>query len=99
MMNQPISVLSEFVSNYCSGLKHGMFYSTGEELVKRNSYEDNLVPEVQNGDDLTEWRKTSHPGNDQCGQSSVSDSDNWVMSTTWDMHLSATGEEGCRLEL
>ena len=80
-----------------SGLNEGTFYSSAEESVKRSSYGD-LPPAAQNGGTLTEWGKTSPSGDDQQGQASVSHSDSWVMSTTWDMQFDSTGEEGCRLE-
>lgn len=46
----------------------------------------------------TEWGKTSPSVDDQWCRASVSHSDDWAMSTTWDMQLDSTGEEGCRLE-
>lgn len=82
----------------CSGLNQGMFYPSGEESVKQNSYGEDLAPGVQNGEHLTEWAKTSPPGEDQWGHTSMSHSDNWVMSTTWDMQMDSTGEKGHRLE-
>lgn len=80
-----------------SGLNEGMFYSSAEESVKRSSYGD-LPPAAINGGNLTEWGKTSPSGDDQQGHTSMYRSDSWVMSTTWDMQLDSTGEEGCRLE-
>ncbi|XP_045916260.1 tumor protein D53 isoform X1 [Micropterus dolomieu] len=72
------------------GLNQGTFNPSGEESVKRSPYGDDLGPVAQNGENLTEWGKTSAtPRDDQWGQTSVSD--NWVMSTTWDMHLDSTG--------
>ncbi|XP_071335053.1 tumor protein D53 isoform X2 [Trachinotus anak] len=71
------------------GLSQGMVFPSGEEPVKQNYGEDSS-PGVQNGENLTEWGKTSPPGEDQWGQASVSHSDNWVMSTTWDMQLGST---------
>ncbi|XP_050927894.1 tumor protein D53 isoform X1 [Lates calcarifer] len=72
------------------GLNQGMFYPSGEESVKQNSYGEDLAPGIQNGEHLTEWAKTSPPGEDQWGHTSVSHSDNWVMSTTWDMQMDST---------
>ncbi|XP_073348636.1 tumor protein D53 isoform X2 [Pagrus major] len=66
-----------------------MFYSSAEESVKRSSHGE-LPPAAQNGGNLTEWGKTSPPGDEQQGQTSMSHSDNWVMSTTWDMQLDST---------
>ncbi|XP_035534068.1 tumor protein D53 isoform X1 [Morone saxatilis] len=59
-----------------------------QESVKRSSCGEDLAPVAQNGENLTEWDKTS-PSGDQWGQPS-SQSDNWVMSTTWDMQLNST---------
>ncbi|XP_051264556.1 tumor protein D53 isoform X2 [Dicentrarchus labrax] len=70
------------------GLSQGMFYPSGEESVKRSSCGEDLAPVAQNGENLTEWDKTS-PSGDQWGQP-WSQSDNWVMSTTWDMQLNST---------
>ncbi|KAG7220787.1 hypothetical protein INR49_032030 [Caranx melampygus] len=70
------------------GLSQGTFFHSGEE----NSHEEESIPGLQNGENLTEWGKTSSTGGeDQWGQTSMSHSDNWVMSTTWDMQLDSTG--------
>ncbi|XP_034755523.1 tumor protein D53 isoform X3 [Etheostoma cragini] len=73
------------------GLNQDMFYPSGEESVKRSSHGDDLAPVAQNGENLTEWCKTSPSGDDQWCRASVSHSDNWAMSTTWDMQLDSTG--------
>ncbi|XP_034382967.1 tumor protein D53 isoform X2 [Cyclopterus lumpus] len=73
------------------GLNPGVFYPSGEESVKRLSHGDDLAPVAPNGDHLTEWSKSSPSGDDQWGQTSMSLSDNWAMSTTWDMQLDSTG--------
>lgn len=70
-----------------------MFYSSGEESIRRSSHEEDLAPLVQNGESRTGGGKTSSRGEDQWVQS-----DNWVMSTTWDMQLDSSGETGSRLE-
>ncbi|XP_034755522.1 tumor protein D53 isoform X2 [Etheostoma cragini] len=72
------------------GLNQDMFYPSGEESVKRSSHGDDLAPVAQNGENLTEWCKTSPSGDDQWCRASVSHSDNWAMSTTWDMQLDST---------
>ncbi|XP_039637779.1 tumor protein D53 isoform X6 [Perca fluviatilis] len=72
------------------GLNQDMFYPSGEESVKRSSHGDDLAPEAQNGENLEEWGKTSPSGDDQWCRASVSHSDNWAMSTTWDMQLDST---------
>ncbi|KAA8583170.1 hypothetical protein FQN60_015716 [Etheostoma spectabile] len=73
------------------GLNQDMFYPSGEESVKRSSHGDDLAPVAQNGENLTEWCKTSPSGDDQWCRASVSHSDNWAMSATWDMQLDSTG--------
>ncbi|XP_078130096.1 tumor protein D53 isoform X4 [Sander vitreus] len=73
------------------GLNQDMFYPSGEESVKRSSHGDDLAPVAQNGENLTEWGKTSPSGDDQWCRASVSHSDDWAMSTTWDMQLDSTG--------
>ena len=86
----------------CSGLNQGVFNPAGEESVKSNSNNEDMAQTVQNGENWTEraaacrdeWGKTSPPAEDQWGRTS----DNWVMSTTWDMQLDSTGDEGRRLE-
>lgn len=75
-----------------------MFHPSGEESVKRSSNGEDMAPVVQNGRSFTECAKTSPSGDDQWGQTSLSHSDNWVMSTTWDMQLDSTGEKGRSLE-
>ncbi|XP_032399773.1 tumor protein D53 isoform X5 [Etheostoma spectabile] len=72
------------------GLNQDMFYPSGEESVKRSSHGDDLAPVAQNGENLTEWCKTSPSGDDQWCRASVSHSDNWAMSATWDMQLDST---------
>ncbi|XP_063758377.1 tumor protein D53 isoform X3 [Eleginops maclovinus] len=72
------------------GLNQGMFNLSGEESVKRRSYDDDLAPLAQNGENPTEWGSTSPSGNDQWGQTSASHSDNWVMSSSWGMQLDST---------
>uniref|UniRef100_A0A3P8S8K9 Tpd52 like 1 n=1 Tax=Amphiprion percula TaxID=161767 RepID=A0A3P8S8K9_AMPPE len=73
------------------GMNQGMFYSSAEESVRRSSYGEHLVPLVQDGENMTQWGKTSPLGQDRWGSSSsVSHSDNWIMSTTWDMQLDCT---------
>lgn len=57
-----------------------------------------MAPVAQNGGNLTEWGKASPSGDDHQGHTSTSHSDIWDMSTTWDMQLDSTGEEGHRLE-
>ncbi|XP_070844056.1 tumor protein D53 isoform X2 [Chaetodon trifascialis] len=72
------------------GLNQGMFHPSGEESVKRSSNGEDMAPVVQNGRSFTECAQTSPSGDDQWGQTSLSHSDNWVMSTTWDMQLDST---------
>ncbi|XP_023285896.1 tumor protein D53 isoform X2 [Seriola lalandi dorsalis] len=72
------------------GLNRGRFLPSVEESVRQNSYGEDSTPGVQNGENLTEWGKASPPGEDQWGQTSMSLSDDWVMSTTWDMQLDST---------
>ncbi|XP_035472748.1 tumor protein D53 isoform X3 [Scophthalmus maximus] len=78
------------------GVNDGMFHpSRGEEVsIKSGSYGGTLAPELQNGENLTEWGKTSAPREDMWGQTSVSHSDDWAMSTTWDMQLLDSSERG-----
>lgn len=77
----------------CSGLNQGMFYPSGEELVKRSSNGEHVARATQNGGNVAKWSKTTPSRDDQSGQTSTSQSDNWVMSTTWDMQLDSTGEK------
>lgn len=70
-----------------------MLYPSGEESVKRSSNGEDMAPVVQNGGRFTEYGQTSPSGDGQWGQTSMSHSDNWVMSTTWDMQLDSTGEK------
>lgn len=63
-----------------------------------NSCGGDLAPTIKNGDDKAEGGKTSPPGEDQWGRTTMHHSDNWAMSSTWDMQLDYTGEQGCRLE-
>lgn len=79
-------------------MNQGTLNPSGEESVKRKSYDDDLAPLAQNGENPTEWGNTSPSGEDQWGQTSASHSDTWVMSSSWGMQLDSTGEEGCRLE-
>ncbi|KAI4802272.1 hypothetical protein KUCAC02_020121, partial [Chaenocephalus aceratus] len=70
------------------GLNQGMFNPSGEESVKRKSYDDDLAPLAQNGENPTEWGNTSPSGEDQWA--SASHSDTWVMSSSWGMQLDST---------
>nr|XP_033931881.1 tumor protein D53 isoform X2 [Pseudochaenichthys georgianus] len=65
-----------------------MFNPSGEESVKRKSYDDDLAPLAQNGENPTEWGNTSPSGEDQWA--SASHSDTWVMSSSWGMQLDST---------
>ncbi|KAK9531709.1 hypothetical protein VZT92_011116 [Zoarces viviparus] len=73
------------------GLNQAPFDPSGEESVKRRSHGDDLAPVAPNGETLTEWSKTPPSGDDQWGETSMSHSDSWAMSTTWDMRLDGTG--------
>ncbi|XP_047429635.1 tumor protein D53 isoform X3 [Mugil cephalus] len=70
------------------GFNQAMFDPPDEESNMRSSYGESSAPVVQNGERRTEWGGTSPPGEDQWGRTSVSD--DWVMSTTWDMQLDCT---------
>ncbi|XP_008301722.1 tumor protein D53 homolog [Stegastes partitus] len=74
------------------GVNQGLFYPPAEESVRRSSYGEHSAPSVQNGEIATQWGRTSPPGQDRWGNtsSSVSHSDSWVMSTTWDMQLDSS---------
>lgn len=74
----------------CSGPSHG----AGGESVKRRSCGDDMAPVAPNGENRTEWNKTPPSGDDRWGETSKSHSDNWFMSTTWDMQLDSRGEDG-----
>lgn len=78
----------------CSGLNQGKFYPSDEESLRRSSYGEGLASVVQNGENLTEWGKTSPSGDSRWGHTSVSDT--WAMSTAWNMQLDSTGDKGCR---
>lgn len=80
----------------CSGLDK-FYHSGGEESSRKSSRGEDLVPLVQNGENLTDWGHTTSHLEDQCGTSGCQ-SDSWAMSTTWDMQLDSTGEKGHRLE-
>ncbi|KAK1888722.1 Tumor protein D53 like [Dissostichus eleginoides] len=72
------------------GLNQGTFNPSGEDSVKRKSYDDDLAPLAQNGENPTECGNTSPSGEDQWGQTSASHSDTWVMSSSWGMQLDST---------
>nr|XP_043904607.1 tumor protein D53 isoform X2 [Solea senegalensis] len=59
-----------------------------DESRKWTSDDGDMDAGRQNGENLTEWGKMSSPK--EFGQSSASCSDNWLMSTTWDMQLDST---------
>ncbi|XP_024147034.2 tumor protein D53 isoform X2 [Oryzias melastigma] len=61
----------------------GMFHPSAEDSIGRSSYGEDLAPLVQNGENLTQWCKAS--AQDQWCHTSVSHSDLWVTSSTWDM--------------
>ncbi|XP_063352118.1 tumor protein D53 isoform X3 [Pelmatolapia mariae] len=71
------------------GLNQGKFYPSDEESLRRSSYGEGLASVVQNGENLTEWGKTSPSGDSRWGHTSVSDT--WATSTAWDMQLDSTG--------
>ncbi|XP_043962260.1 tumor protein D53 isoform X1 [Gambusia affinis] len=66
------------------------YHSGGEESSRKSSRGEDLVPLVQNGENLTDWGHTTSHLEDQCGTSGCQ-SDSWAMSTTWDMQLDSTG--------
>ncbi|XP_058469407.1 tumor protein D53 isoform X6 [Solea solea] len=59
-----------------------------DESRKWTSNDGDMDAGRQNGENLTEWGQMSSPR--EFGQSSASCSDNWLMSTTWDMQLDST---------
>uniref|UniRef100_A0AAX7TV05 Tpd52 like 1 n=1 Tax=Astatotilapia calliptera TaxID=8154 RepID=A0AAX7TV05_ASTCA len=69
------------------GLNQGKLYPSDEESLRKSSYGFTSV--VQNGENLTEWGKTSPSGDSRWGHTSVSDT--WATSTAWDMQLDSTG--------
>lgn len=72
----------------------GAIHLVDEESARSRSLEgDELVPGARSEADLTVCGD-----DDRWGQTSVSESDHWVMSSTWDMDLDSTGEQGCRAE-
>ncbi|XP_069371530.1 tumor protein D53 isoform X7 [Paralichthys olivaceus] len=66
------------------GGNEGMLQPSAEESVQWN-YSEDSTPGLRNGENSSEWGKTSPLREDRW------DSDNWVMSTTWDMHLNSRG--------
>ncbi|KAM8831338.1 tumor protein D53 isoform 4-T4 [Spinachia spinachia] len=61
--------------------------------VKRRSRGDDSAP---NGENPALWKKASPSGDSgRWGETSKSHSENWFMSTTWDMHLDSTGFLDC----
>ncbi|XP_029985168.1 tumor protein D53 isoform X2 [Sphaeramia orbicularis] len=69
------------------------------EQVRRHPHGDGLTQMFHNGENLTEtasdmqtdeWDKASPVGKDRWGRTPLSHSDNWVMSTTWDMQLDSS---------
>ncbi|XP_040016810.2 tumor protein D53 isoform X7 [Gasterosteus aculeatus] len=69
----------------------GPSQGAGGESVKRRSCGDDVAPVAPNGENRTEWNKTAPSGDDRWGETSKSHSDNWFMSTTWDMQLDSRG--------
>ncbi|XP_028252755.1 tumor protein D53 isoform X1 [Parambassis ranga] len=67
------------------GLNQGPFYPSGEDSITRSG--DDVAAAAQNGENLTEWGKTSLTEEHEWGHTSASHSDSWAMSTTWDMQL------------
>uniref|UniRef100_A0A3B5R1R3 Tpd52 like 1 n=1 Tax=Xiphophorus maculatus TaxID=8083 RepID=A0A3B5R1R3_XIPMA len=67
------------------------YHSGGEESSRKSSHGEDLVPLVQNGENLTDWGHTTSHLEDQWSHTSGCQSDNWAMSTTWDMQLDSTG--------
>ncbi|XP_077949859.1 tumor protein D53 isoform X2 [Gasterosteus aculeatus] len=76
--------------NPCSQ-RAGPSQGAGGESVKRRSCGDDVAPVAPNGENRTEWNKTAPSGDDRWGETSKSHSDNWFMSTTWDMQLDSRG--------
>ncbi|XP_023203346.1 tumor protein D53 isoform X4 [Xiphophorus maculatus] len=66
------------------------YHSGGEESSRKSSHGEDLVPLVQNGENLTDWGHTTSHLEDQWSHTSGCQSDNWAMSTTWDMQLDST---------
>uniref|UniRef100_A0A3B3CH63 Tpd52 like 1 n=2 Tax=Oryzias melastigma TaxID=30732 RepID=A0A3B3CH63_ORYME len=71
------------MENRQQGMNPGMFHPSAEDSIGRSSYGEDLAPLVQNGENLTQWCKAS--AQDQWCHTSVSHSDLWVTSSTWDM--------------
>ncbi|XP_016531389.1 tumor protein D53 isoform X3 [Poecilia formosa] len=66
------------------------YHSGGEESSRKSSHGEDLVPLVQNGENLTDWGHTTSHLEDQWSRTSGCQSDSWAMSTTWDMQLDGT---------
>ncbi|XP_014841246.1 PREDICTED: tumor protein D53 isoform X4 [Poecilia mexicana] len=66
------------------------YHSGGEESSRKSSHGEDLVPLVQNGENLTDWGHTTSHLEDQWSRTSGCQSDSWAMSTTWDMQLDST---------
>ncbi|XP_027895481.1 tumor protein D53 isoform X1 [Xiphophorus couchianus] len=66
------------------------YHSGGEESSRKSSHGEDLVPLVQNGENLTDWGHTTSHSEDQWSHTSGCQPDNWAMSTTWDMQLDST---------
>ncbi|XP_027895484.1 tumor protein D53 isoform X4 [Xiphophorus couchianus] len=68
----------------------------GDQILKmcfrdrKSSHGEDLVPLVQNGENLTDWGHTTSHSEDQWSHTSGCQPDNWAMSTTWDMQLDST---------
>ncbi|XP_054900194.1 tumor protein D53 isoform X2 [Poeciliopsis prolifica] len=66
------------------------YHSGGEESSRKSSHGEDLVPLVQNGENLTDWGHSTSHLEDQWSRTSGCQSDSWAMSTTWDMQLDST---------